>query len=366
LSAEVLLGPWIATPIGATTARTVASMRAGLTRFEDTDVPDDTGEPARASRLRTLDPSLSRTERAIALARLALAPVRAELAPLRARLFPPRDVRQSLPRDEPAAVRAGQVPLYLGLPEPGKMPPIDRAALVRVIEAEAGFDVGLSARFESGRAAFFEALAAARADLRAGRAGPIALVGGVDTVCDRESLEALSREGLLLGRTNPDGRIPGEAAGFVLLARPGVGVPGSGTLLACATMQEPSPFSSWKPSAADALGLVLRSLRLDPAAGARRVDHVASCQPSEAFWATELGYAYLRNAALMPEPMSASTAGEHLGDAGAGAGPVMLAEALLGAGSRAKAGARTLLYGSADGGRVSGCVVERRAGRAAR
>lgn len=343
MSAEILAGPWIATPIGLRTERSLASMRAGIRRFVYTDVLDAAAEPVRASRLATLSPSLSRTERATALARAALAPVRAELAPL----------------------RPGRVPLYLGLPEPGPVPPLDRSALVGAIEAEAGDGVRLAGFFESGRAGIFEALAAARAELGSGRAGPVALVGGVDSVCDRESLAALAHAGLILGPSNPDGRIPGEAAGFVLVARAGAAVSATGALLACATVQEPSPFSSKRPSAADALGLVFRGMRLDPAVGVGRVDHVASCQPSESFWATELGYAYLRNAAFMPEPMSASSAGEHLGDAGAGAGAVMLAEALLAKRWSKRPGARTLVYGSADGGRVSGCVVERRPRRAA-
>jgi len=93
-------------------------------------------------------------------------------------------------------------------------------------------------------------------------------------------------------------------------------------------------------------------------AGARRVDAVFACQPGEAFWPTEFSRAYLRNAALMPEPLQVRTVGECLGDAGAGAGPVMLGAALYRRGRRAQDGSRTLVYGCADGGKVGACVVE--------
>ena len=57
----------------------LASMRAGLLRFAETEVRDDFDDPVRASRLQLLDPSLSRTQRMIALGCEALAEVRSVL-----------------------------------------------------------------------------------------------------------------------------------------------------------------------------------------------------------------------------------------------------------------------------------------------
>ena len=73
MSFGVVAGIGLCTPIGTSAERTTASMRAGITRFMETEVPDGYGEPVRASRLTTLDPSLSRTERMIALGRAARA-----------------------------------------------------------------------------------------------------------------------------------------------------------------------------------------------------------------------------------------------------------------------------------------------------
>jgi 3-oxoacyl-[acyl-carrier-protein] synthase-1 len=316
-------------------------MRAGLVRFAETEVLDSLGEPIRASRLSLLGASLSRTARMVALGRQALAGVRPLL--------------ERLPK--------GKVPLYLGLPEPGVGARVEQEALVAGLLAEAGGRLAEVKVYEAGRAAFFEALATAWEDLRSGRAGALALVGAVDSLGDSASLEALVGARLHLGPQNPDGRIPGEAAGFMALARPGaprsLGLEALGELLGTALAVEPRPFSRPEPCLAEGLTAALGALRRDPVAGARRVDTVLACQPGESFWGTEFSRAYLRNAALMPEPLRVHLAGEGLGDAGAGAGPVMLGVALHRARWRRSGARRTLVYGCADGGRVGACVVER-------
>jgi 3-oxoacyl-[acyl-carrier-protein] synthase-1 len=319
---------------------TLASLRAGLVRFTRTEVLDEVAEPVRASRLSLLDTSLSRTQRMAALVRQALAGVRPLLA--------------TLP--------SGRVPLYLGLPEAGLGARVEQEALVSALLSESEGRLEVVKVHESGRAAFFEALASAQKDLHSGRAGALALVGAVDSLADSASLEALAAARVHLGRRNPDGRIPGEAAGFVALARPGapksLKLEATGVLLGTALAVEPKPFAQRGPSLAEGLTEVLHALRRDAVTGARRVDAVLACQPGDSFWGTEFSRAYLRNAALLPEPLRVHVAGEGLGDAGAGAGPVMLGVALHRARWRQPSARRTLVYGSADGGRIGACVVE--------
>ncbi|WP_304466061.1 3-oxoacyl-ACP synthase [Vitiosangium sp. GDMCC 1.1324] len=342
MSGELVVGLGLCTPIGTSARMTLASLRAGLVRFAETEVLDEVGRPVRASRLSLLEASLSRTERMVALGRQALAGVRPLLA--------------GLPK--------GRVPLYLGLPEAGVGAEVERESLVAGLLAGAEGRLEVVKVHEAGRAAFFEALAAARADLHSGRAGALALVGAVDSLGDGASLKTLAAARLHLGRQNPDGRIPGEAAGFVALARPGapkaLGLEITGVVLGTALGVEPRPFAQRAPSLAEGLTAVLRTLRLDAVAGGRRVEGVLACQPGESFWGTEFTRAYLRNAALMPEPLRVHIAGEGLGDAGAGAGPVMLGVALHRARWREHRARRTLVYGCADGGRVGACVVEMR------
>ncbi|MFY2556804.1 3-oxoacyl-ACP synthase [Corallococcus terminator] len=341
MSGARVVGVGLCTPIGTTTHLTLASLRAGLVRFAETQVEDDLGEPVRASRLSLLDIASTRTERMSALARQALVGVKPVLERL-----PPR----------------ARVPVYLGLPESGLGAQVEQAALVSALLGAGEGRLELAKVHEGGRAAFFEALATATRDLQSGRAGALALVGAVDSLGDEASLEALSKARLHLGRQNPDGRIPGEAAGFVALTRPGasksLGLEETGVVLGTALAVEPRPFARTEPGLAEGLTEALRSVRGDGVMGGRRVDGVLACQPGETWWGTEFSRAYLRNAGLMPEPLRVYLSGEGLGDAGAGAGPVMLGVALHRARWREPAARRTLIYGSADGGRVGACVVE--------
>lgn len=340
MSGAQVVGLGLCTPIGTSTHMTLASLRASLVRFTQTEELDEVAEPVRASRLSLLDTSLSRTQRMAALARQAFAGVQPWLA--------------SLP--------AGRVPLYLGLPEAGLGARVEREALVAALLSASEGRLVVVKVHESGRAAFFEALASAQKDLHSGRAGALALVGAVDSLVDGASLKAHTGARLHLGRRNPDGRIPGEAAGFVALARPGASkslkLEATGALLGTALAVEPKPFSQRGPSLAEGLTEIFHTLRRDAVTGARRVDAVLACQPGDSFWSTEFSRAYLRNAALLPEPLRVHVSGEGLGDAGAGAGPVMLGVALHQARWRQPRARRTLVYGSADGGRLGACVVE--------
>ncbi|MCP3169950.1 3-oxoacyl-ACP synthase [Myxococcus qinghaiensis] len=341
MSGAQVVGLGLCTPIGTSTHMTLASLRARLVRFTRTEVLDEVAEPVRASRLSLLESSLSRTQRMAALARQALAGVWPRL--------------ESLPPGR-------RVPLYLGFPEAGLGAPVEQKALIAALLAETEERLEVVKVHESGRAAFFEALDSAQRDLHSGRAGALALVGAVDSLADGASLEALVRARLHLGRQNLDGRIPGEAAGFVALARPGapksLKLEATGVLLGTALAVEAQPFSQRGPSLAEGLTEALHALRRDAAMGARRVDEVLACQPGDSFWGTEFSRAYLRNASLMPEPLRVHVAGEGLGDAGAGAGPVMLGMALHRARWRQPNAHRTLVYGSADCGRIGACVVD--------
>ncbi|HYO68749.1 MAG TPA: hypothetical protein VEU33_21980 [Archangium sp.] len=112
---------------------------------------------------------------------------------------------------------------------------------------------------------------------------------------------------------------------------------------------------------AEGLTNAFRQLRLHPLTGARRVDHILSCQTGETFWAQEFNYAYLRNAALMPEPLTMSQVAESLGDVGAAAGAIQLGSALhllSRLEKDAEEPARVLVYGCADAGHVGTCIIE--------
>ncbi|MBZ4417982.1 beta-ketoacyl synthase N-terminal-like domain-containing protein [Myxococcus sp. RHSTA-1-4] len=328
------------TPVGLTAAVTRAERAAGTPGFTRTEVRGEDGESVRAARLRLLEAWLSRTQRMAALGATAL-------------------------EDCLAAVKGrwadSRLPLVLVLPEDGLGAPWEETALREALEAEAR-----PARLEweegpwrAGRAGLFAALAHARRVLREGRA-PWVLVGGVDSLGDGLSLRRLVETGRCLSGGRGEGLIPGEGAGFLLLARAEEArrarLEVAGWVLAEAHGQEARHFRQEAPGRAEALTEVFRQLRWHPGVEGRRVDVVLSCQTGEGYWAREFGQAYLRNAELFPEPLVVREVAEGLGDVGAAAGALQVAQGLYLL--RKQGGGRGLVYGDADGGVVGACVLE--------
>jgi 3-oxoacyl-[acyl-carrier-protein] synthase I len=335
----------LCTPLGLTARATQAEMAAGTVRFFETDVLDSAGDPVRASVLTLLEPGLTRTERMTALAVKALQEALTDIASL----------------------EVDRLPLLLVLPEPGSGAPFKRESLLSALEDAAAplrLEVSESTLFPEGRAGFFRALAEASRLLKSRKAG-WALVGGVDSMCDRDSLTHHARAGRALGPSTRDGILPGEGAGFLLLTS---GFPSGhrglsplGWLVGAALAREPHSFLQRKPNLAEGLSEAFRELRQHPIAGTRRVDHILSCQTGESFWAQEFNSAYLRNSPLMPEPLTVSLVAESLGDAGAAAGAIQFGSALHHLQRLEPAhgsAARVLVYGCADAGQVGACVIE--------
>jgi 3-oxoacyl-[acyl-carrier-protein] synthase I len=342
MSAPVFVRLGLSTPLGLRARASQCAVAAGLTAFSETEVLDVAGHPVRAAFLRSLDPGLAREERML--------------------FFGERAIAECLSGIDPRGRTA--IPCYVALPEPDSRP-FDEARVMRGLASAAGGDLPLdwSARpIREGRAGVFAALSAAAAVIASGRAA-LALVGGVDSSCDRGSLEHLAKAERNLGKVNPDGLIPGEGAGFVLLARGGTSGFGAplGRLVACATARDALPFGERNPMKAVGLTALFKQLRAANA-GQPRPQHLYSCQTGESFWARELNNAYLRNAEVMPEPFRTSIIAATLGDAGAASAVVQ-----MGIGSHAFATAhrsgtpvdKALIYGSSDGISAGGCIVAR-------
>lgn len=336
----------LCTPLGLTTRTTQVEMAAGTVRFFLTDVLDTKGEAVRASRLSLLEPHRSRTERIISLAMTAL-----------------QECLEDAPWDE-----AERLPLFLALPASGSGAGLEEAPLLEALAEVAvphRLQLDAAGLCREGRAGFFVALVRAVEALRAGRTRRV-LVGAIDSLCDPVSLRHLLAKQRLRSSTVRDGILPGEGAGFVLLTRASLasrqGTAPLGRILAVATAMEPCPMTHGRPSAAEGLTTVFRQRRKHPTAGSRRVAQVMSCQTGETFWGHEFNRAYLRNTALMPEPLRVDLVAETLGDAGAGSGVIQLGQALHVPGGLATKRAsvpRALVYGSSDEGQVGACIIER-------
>lgn len=340
----------LASPLGLDRRATLLELDAGTDVFEESELVDARDRPIRACRLATLPAAASRGERMLALGELAL--------------------REII--DVAASLGISRLPLVLALPEPDHAAPYRPAALLDGLTAHARTQ-GLTlmphahpaipeGMRRSGCAAVFELLTLATELLDAGH-DPL-LLGAIDSRCDPTSLLELARAGRVLD-LGPEGYLPSEGAGFVLLARNLAKLPIRLVPPAIAAVThdlEPRPFAQLEPSAALGLTRALRRVRIGPPA-LTRVDHALSCQWDATYWGRELVQAYLRNAELFPEPLRVDMISTSLGNPGAAAPLLQLGRAL--ALVRARAGtsqqpARALVYGCSEAGPLGVLIVEAR------
>lgn len=211
-----------------------------------------------------------------------------------------------------------------------------------------------------GRGGWFAAVSRAFALLAAGE--PLVAIAAVDSDCDPKSLLRLARRKALLGDANQQGRIPGEGAAFVLLARPDVprqiGARPLAWIGGIHTGQEPRHLLQARSTTGEALTQVFAELRREHPDW--RADAVYSSQPGTNHWGREFKLAALRNAALLPEPMQYISLHGELGDCGAASAPMQLAFALLRF-ERGDALRRVLIYGESDDGALGACLLEKAA-----
>jgi len=345
--APAALGVGLCTPLGLTAQATQAEMAAGTVRFFETDVLAKDNEPVRASVLSLLDAGLSRTERMASLAATALDGLMPQVASL----------------------QMEQIPLYLALPEPGSGSPFDVGVVLEAlarIATPVRITVSGDFLFPEGRAGFFRALAKAYSLLISHKDTAV-LIGGIDSMCDRGSLAHHAHTERSLGANTQDGILPGEGAGFLLLCSSKtcrrLQLSPQAWVLGSSLAQEPHSFLRQQPSIGIGLTDAFEHLQRHPIAGNRRVDHVFSCQTGEVFWAKEFNYSYLRNALLMPEPLTVNLVAESLGDVGAAAGVIQFGNALhqlSGQSIMDNEAPRALLYGCSDAGHVGACVIKLR------
>jgi 3-oxoacyl-[acyl-carrier-protein] synthase-1 len=338
-----ILGYGLCTPLGLDARVTSAEMAAGTAVFADTEVRDRTGEPARAARLSLIPAALSRTERMMLLARTALDDLLAHAAPAAWDDRMPIVLALPAPDEGGAAVDLGQVAALIGDLAPRATPGTSRS----------NRGAGVAPRsIPRGRAALFSAIAEADRLLANDNTVDSVLIGAVDSLCDRASLESFARANGILGAANPNGLIPAEAAGFVIVGR-SKSRGTRGRLVAHATAEGPGRDAP-PASAGQALTAVFTQLSL--AAPAVAAVHVLSAQPSDRCWSRELGVAMLRAPRGLPEPFAASRITETVGDAGAAAAIVLMVFALLA--PLGRPGGPALVYGSSDAGLVGGVLVE--------
>lgn len=266
-----------------------------------------------------------------------------------------RMLRLGAPALRVVAEAAGAQPvrLFLGLPQL----PLSEAqwlkgfALYLGKTAEVALDAANSRVVPSGRAAVLMALELALAALDQDPTQPV-IVGGVDTFLDLKLLTELDAEQRILGPRVSDGFIPGEGAGFVVLAHPSsvpsTAAPGAVMVRAAASAVDPGHRKGSQPARGEGLALAMDALRAGLTAPEPPVGAVFAGLNGESFDAKLWGIARLRHADFFAPGAVLEHPADCYGDAGAATGAILLglAAAALGRGDRA---GPALVWAASDG-----------------
>ncbi len=308
----VVVGVGARTAIGLTGLATAAAARAGIAGFANHPfMVDGAGKRMIVAAAPYLSMDITYVER---LAELAV-PAAAEAVSMSAGSAGSKTV----------------IPIFVGLPpiRPGrpKNLPDEMVARVRA-EVSSHCRVGKVVAIETGHAAGTMAIQAAWEAVRSGSA-EFALAGGVDSYIEPETLEWLESSDQLHSsgeENNPYGFIPGEAAGFVLLAsadaaeRFKFSTPLEMQIVA--TARETKLIKTDSVCTGEGLIALFRALAGDPPA--TRVDHLYCDMNGEPYRADEFGFATIRAGKLFRDPSSFTTPADCWGDVGAASGPLLL------------------------------------------
>lgn len=345
--AVVIVGVGLTTPVGLSAAETAASVRASTMAMEETDFRDhrfdrvilgevpDEGLAPLAEAVSQTPGVTAREERML---RLATNAMRECVAPLQGRRLP--------------------LGICLALPELETTLPLDGGTFLRRLALQVGGIVHPAGSDAShrGRAGGVIAIGQAVLTIERGIANFI-IAGGVDTHRDAYILGTLDLEHRLKSNDHHDGFIPGEGAGFLLLASERAaaaeGLPVIARLSGVAMGFEAGHLYSSTPYRGDGLASAIAQIA---AAGAAPVGEVYSSMNGESHWAKEWGVSFIRNRAAFAPDYGMHHPADCFGDTGAACGPLMAGLAALGIrGSYRRPPA--LVYGSSDRGARAAVMV---------
>jgi 3-oxoacyl-[acyl-carrier-protein] synthase-1 len=333
------------TPVGMRAAPSAAAVRAGITALKHHPfMVDCAGDLIPAAVDSELDPRTIGPGRLLAMAEAAL---REACAPL---------------GDTPA--RLPRLPVYLGLPElrPG-FTQRDAEAVRDGVARLGGLPVGLSEVniFTQGHAAGFIALARAVGSMRLG-AFEACLVGGVDSYFHPDTIEWLDANRQLVGTVSRSGFVPGEGAGFCLLASEGacvrLGLKAQVRLLTCAVGNETKLIKTSEMCFGEGLTATVReavsALRLP----AERINQVICDINGERYRGEEWGFVCLRMSRYFDDPAAYLSPADCWGDTGAASGPLFAMLVCQAVARGYSKGPRTMVWASSEAGQRGGAVLE--------
>ena len=335
----VIINTGMMTSVGLTANETVASVSADIMQFLESAIVDRTFDPIKLALvpddalpdLLELTNAPARHKRMLKLATMPL-----------------------LECVEPVLGKDVSLPLCLALPSVEAVTPIDGTQFLMdlLVQSEECFSLDGSRYFTSGRAGGLSSIALAAQQVNSG-AAEFAIAGGVDSYLSLPLLAALDAEARIKSRSNLDGFIPGEGAGFVLVASRAAAETHNLEIMATISRvvegREVGHLYTDKPYLGEGLAGVITDL-LQDRDEQTLISRIFSSMNGERYWGKEWGVAYLRNQqAFLPEHSLVHPA-DCFGDIGAAAGSIL-------PGLAARSDGPSIVYCSSDRGQRSALIV---------
>ncbi|XXT25195.1 beta-ketoacyl synthase N-terminal-like domain-containing protein [Sorangium sp. So ce429] len=342
-----VVGVGACTPVGTTASQSAAAVRAGIARFvEHPYIVDQAGEPAIVALASYVPAGLSWVDR---LAALALSASREALRAL-----------------APARARGVRIPVLVGVPaERSGVAVTPRfgeqlAARLREASGEEGAGIAGADVFPCGHAGGLSALDEGCRRIRAKEAD-IVLAGGCECYLTRRTLAWLDAREQLKSRDHRFGFVPGEAAGFCLLASARAvarySLPTLARIVAVAIADEPSRRQPGTVNTGLGLTSAIRAVlaRLPPE---QRVDAVLCDLNGERYRVDEYGFTLSRLADRFVDPSAFEAPATCWGDVGAASGPLCVCIATAAAQRGYARGPTTLVWAGSEAGERAALLLE--------
>lgn len=339
-----IIGCGARTPVGFDRGPSAAAVRAGISVVaEHPFMLDRFGDPMRVTRDAGLDPRLEGPDR---LSALAIPAARAALAPL------------------VKAHRAAKVVIVVGLGDerPGQDRRTGVALAGRLGDALRGsITIEGIVHSADGHAGGILAMETARRLLAEGRVDAV-LAGGVDSYLSRDTLEWLDDTEQLHSEGNIYGFCPGEAAGFVLMARTEtarrLGSMSLIDLVAVGTGVEKNLNGTEDICLGDGLAAAFRAAT-KPLREDEKVDRILCDMNGERYRGNEYGFAVLKSQAPFRDAAKFEAPADCWGDVGAASGPLYVGLVVEAEARGYARGPLSLIWASSAMGQRAAAVLRR-------
>lgn len=331
------------TPVGLCADASGAAVRAGLSRLSlHPFMMDRTGNPVRLARDGALAVHTPIRERCVQLASSAL-----------------EEACDGLPtRGKP------KVALYVAVPEerPG-WTPVDTQGVVQALTRAVGAraELGNVLTFPRGHAGAAVAIELAVREIESGVI-EWALVGGVDSYLDCDTIDWLDQNRQLQNEANRLGFNPGEGASFVLLCATrigkSVGLPVLATVLGVGTTNEPKRIKTQEICIGEGLTAAIRAATAPLRLPEQKITTTYCDINGERYRNEEFLYVPLRHWGPFVDSNAYDAPADCWGDVGAASIPLFITLAAV-SGRRAWArGRHVLVWASSEGGTRGAITLE--------